>query len=53
MADERTVSTITWLNSAKRNRQEVSTVQDHIQIRQWHRFNPMLTSTPLRTVPVV
>ena len=39
MADERTQSTVTWLNSPHRSRQEVATLQDHIKIRQWHRYN--------------
>lgn len=39
MTDERTQSTITWLNSPHRSRQEVATLQDHIKIRQWHRYN--------------
>ncbi|KAG1829031.1 hypothetical protein DFJ58DRAFT_399208 [Suillus subalutaceus] len=38
MADERTVSTITWLNSPTRSRQDISTLKEHIQIRQWHRW---------------
>ncbi|KAG1749559.1 hypothetical protein EDB19DRAFT_1680924 [Suillus lakei] len=38
MADERTVSTITWLNSSTRSRQDISTLKEHIQIRQWHRW---------------
>ncbi|KAH7920753.1 hypothetical protein BV22DRAFT_994908, partial [Leucogyrophana mollusca] len=40
MVDERTVSTITWLNSPRRARQEVDTLQNHIRIRQWHRYKP-------------
>ncbi|KAG1748346.1 ribonuclease H-like domain-containing protein [Suillus paluster] len=36
MADERTVSTIMWLNSPTRSRQDISTLKEHIQIRQWH-----------------
>ncbi|KAG6379979.1 hypothetical protein JVT61DRAFT_10553 [Boletus reticuloceps] len=48
MNDERTMSTITWLNSAKRNRQEISTLRDHIQIRQWYRYNPQLKSPRLK-----
>ena len=39
MIDERTQSTVTWLNSPYRSRQEVVTLQDHIKIRQWHRYN--------------
>ena len=44
MEDERTMSVITWLNSAKRSSQDVSTVQDHVQIRDWHRYNPAVRS---------
>ncbi|KIJ07798.1 hypothetical protein PAXINDRAFT_89809 [Paxillus involutus ATCC 200175] len=40
MADERTMSTITWLNSPRRSAQGVGTLQDHIKIRQWHRYKP-------------
>jgi hypothetical protein len=40
MPDERTVSTITWLNSPKRSKQKLGTLRQHIQIRQWHRYNP-------------
>ncbi|KAG2344826.1 hypothetical protein BDR05DRAFT_831433, partial [Suillus weaverae] len=38
MADRRTVSTITWLNSPTRSRQDISTLKEHVQIRQWHRW---------------
>ena len=37
MADERTMSTFTWLNSALRNRQLVETVVDMAQVREWYR----------------
>ncbi|KIJ10218.1 hypothetical protein PAXINDRAFT_86391 [Paxillus involutus ATCC 200175] len=40
MTDERTMSMITWLNSPRRNRQDIETLQDHIKIRQWHRTGP-------------
>ena len=40
MADERTMSTVTWLNAPRRSTQHVSTLQDHIKIRQWHRYKP-------------
>ncbi len=36
MMDERTMSTITWMNSPRRARQHVKTLRDHIKIRQWH-----------------
>ena len=38
MADEHTASTITWFNSAVRNRQEVSTLIDMVQVRQYELF---------------
>jgi len=38
MADERTVSTITWLNSPTRSRQDIATLKETVQIRQWHRW---------------
>ncbi|KAI9065799.1 hypothetical protein FKP32DRAFT_1556380, partial [Trametes sanguinea] len=34
MADERIMSTITWLNSARRSGQHVHTIADHLTIRQ-------------------
>ena len=37
MAEERTVSTFTWLNSRLRNNQSVETLVEQTQIRQWHR----------------
>ncbi|KAG1822235.1 hypothetical protein DFJ58DRAFT_849904, partial [Suillus subalutaceus] len=40
MADEHTMSTITWLNSPRRANQNLGTLQDHIKIRQWHRYKP-------------
>ncbi|KAG2031438.1 hypothetical protein BDR03DRAFT_1030052 [Suillus americanus] len=40
MADECTMSTITWLNSPRRANQNLGTLQDHIKIRQWHRYKP-------------
>ncbi|KII82918.1 hypothetical protein PLICRDRAFT_180918 [Plicaturopsis crispa FD-325 SS-3] len=40
MADERTVSSFTWMNGGLRNRQEVRTLVDMTQIRQWHRHDP-------------
>jgi hypothetical protein len=40
MADERTMSVVTWLNSARHSRQHISTVADHVKIRAWHRYNP-------------
>ena len=39
MTDERTQSTLTWLNSPHRCKQDIATLQDHIKIRQWHRYN--------------
>ncbi|KAF9235996.1 hypothetical protein BU15DRAFT_33995, partial [Melanogaster broomeanus] len=40
MVDERTMSTITWLNSPRRSRQDIAMLQDHVKIRQWHRTGP-------------
>jgi hypothetical protein len=40
MEDERTMSVITWLNSLRRSRQLVSTVQNLVKIRKWHRYDP-------------
>jgi hypothetical protein len=36
MADERTMSVITMLNTAQRNRQSVSTVVAHAQVRGFY-----------------
>ncbi len=36
MADERTASNFTWYNSAIRNKQDVKTLSDMIQVRQWY-----------------
>lgn len=35
MVKERAVSVTTWINSAKRSRQSVATVSNHLQIRQF------------------
>jgi len=40
MADERTASTITWLNSALRSSQKSATLINQVQIRQWALMNP-------------
>ncbi|KAG1814109.1 hypothetical protein DFJ58DRAFT_834835 [Suillus subalutaceus] len=40
MADERTVSTIMWLTSPTRSRQDIATLKETNQIRQWHRWKP-------------
>lgn len=40
MADERTMSVITWLNSAKRAKMDISTIFAQAQVRQWDRYNP-------------
>ncbi|KAJ7758880.1 ribonuclease H-like domain-containing protein [Mycena maculata] len=37
MADERTVSVITWMNPALRNHEKVNTIFSFAQIRQWYR----------------
>jgi len=38
MAEERTVSTFTWLNTRLRNNQSVETLVEQTQIRQWHHY---------------
>ena len=35
MVEERAVSVTTWIKSAKRSRQSVATVSNHLQIRQF------------------
>jgi hypothetical protein len=37
MADERTVSVITWMNPALRNLEKVNTIFSFAQIRGWYR----------------
>ena len=39
MVDERMQSTVMWLNSPYRSKQDVATLQDHIKIRQFHHYN--------------
>jgi len=39
MAEERTVSAVSFINSPKRNRQKVSAIVDQVQIRQYYSFN--------------
>jgi hypothetical protein len=43
MAEERTVSGVLWINTAKRNRQKVSTIMNQIQIRQYYGFDPKVS----------
>ena len=38
MVDERAMSVVTWLNSARRRRQKVSTVANHLVIRSFHQL---------------
>lgn len=40
MSDERTVSIMTLLNNPRRNRQDLSTIVDQVQIRQFYDFDP-------------
>ncbi|KAF9241270.1 hypothetical protein BU15DRAFT_73385 [Melanogaster broomeanus] len=47
MVDERTMSMIRWLNSPRRSRQDIATLQDHVKIRQWHRTGPGAKHMPL------
>ncbi|KAK6981356.1 hypothetical protein R3P38DRAFT_2578581, partial [Favolaschia claudopus] len=35
--DERAMSTVTWMNSKDRNRQDVSAVSNYLAIRGFHR----------------
>ncbi|RPD67472.1 hypothetical protein L227DRAFT_569592 [Lentinus tigrinus ALCF2SS1-6] len=51
MADERTASNFTWYNSAIRNRQDVKTLTNMIQVRQWYLNED--ESVPPQTHPVV
>lgn len=44
MADERTVSVFTWLNSRLRNAQGVGTLVEQTQIRQWHRHSKQVST---------
>ena len=51
MADERTVSVFTWLNSRLRSAQSVGTLVEQTQIRQWHRrANQVIMMIPLFSV---
>ncbi|KAI0643696.1 ribonuclease H-like domain-containing protein [Trametes meyenii] len=52
MADERTASNFSWFNSALRNRQEVQTLVDMIQVRQWYLQQERLKRAP-KTEPTV
>ena len=38
MVDERAMSVVTWINSPKRNRQDVATVSNHLAIRNFMDF---------------
>ncbi|KAG1801190.1 uncharacterized protein BJ212DRAFT_1399394 [Suillus subaureus] len=40
LAHEHTMSTIAWLNSPCCANQNLGTLQDHIKLRQWHRYKP-------------
>ncbi len=46
MAEERTVSTFTWFNSRLRNNQQVQTLVDMIQVRQWYLYKVWLIIRP-------
>jgi hypothetical protein len=39
MVDERAMSVVTWVNSARRRRQKVSTVANHLGIRGFDQLN--------------
>jgi hypothetical protein len=36
MADERTMSTFTWFNSPLRSKQDLTTLVNMTQVRQWY-----------------
>ena len=44
MADEHTMSTITWRNVLWYSLQNVGTLEDHIKICQWHCYNPQVNT---------
>ncbi|OJT07823.1 hypothetical protein TRAPUB_1283 [Trametes pubescens] len=46
MAEERTVSTFTWFNSRLRNNQQVQTLVDMIQVRQWYLYKDYPNKSP-------
>lgn len=48
MADERTMSKVTKLNSPLRNRQEVQTLMDMIQIASYTSFDPEVIKSRVR-----
>ncbi|CDO75074.1 hypothetical protein BN946_scf184703.g4 [Trametes cinnabarina] len=52
MAEERTVSNFTWFNSRLRSQQEVKTLVDMIQVRQWYLFKDYPQVSP-KTHPTV
>ncbi|KAK1223490.1 hypothetical protein PQX77_013648 [Marasmius sp. AFHP31] len=39
MTEERAVSIVTWINSARRNKQSVATVSQQLRVRQWYRMD--------------
>lgn len=51
MADERTGSTFTWLNSPLRSRQQVKTLVRTVQIRSWYKHDP--SAPPPKKKPTV
>ncbi|EMD37924.1 hypothetical protein CERSUDRAFT_73706 [Gelatoporia subvermispora B] len=50
MPEERTVSNFTWMNSALRNRQHLSTIVSHTQIRQFYRSKARVKTKSIPTV---
>ncbi|KAG1822468.1 uncharacterized protein BJ212DRAFT_1476895 [Suillus subaureus] len=46
MADERTASTMNWLNSALRSSLKSSTIVSQVQVRQWALMDPERTKRP-------
>ncbi|KAG1811642.1 hypothetical protein EV424DRAFT_1557871 [Suillus variegatus] len=52
MADERTASTITWLNSTLRTSQKSSTLVSQVQVRQWALMGPKRNKKPTQKLTV-
>ncbi|KAJ7939550.1 hypothetical protein B0H13DRAFT_1850336 [Mycena leptocephala] len=48
MPDERAMSTVTWINSKDRNRQDILTVSNHLAIRGFSRMDSQKVSTAER-----
>ncbi|KAG2060034.1 hypothetical protein BDR06DRAFT_1003087 [Suillus hirtellus] len=53
MADERTGSTFTWLNSPLCSQQQVKTLVRTVQIRSWYKHDPSVHAPPPKKKPTV